>query len=342
MYKYTTYQNVSSERIESAYRIIINHKKSQHSQSYTTMKLYLAAFRSGIKLENGPGDNLYPLDGRTVIIVSELKQFLKVSCCTSNNKKKKDCLYCSKGYDMWTNLPRGFQFLKGDDNKWWYERGRSDREYASVYVDGGSKENKQEAKDEFDLKEGSVLYLRSSIEHRGVDHKWVFNMEFHVVAFAAAAAVGDVSDVTAAPTIAAVQSDLFPSSPASSLLSLDNKKTPTKAEAKSSPSPSSVYSCTPDGGYPIVKRVVVDNNLYSGITSDHLTQAFGLTEEEEKAAYAQQVEEGQAALAGALDGTGFSPVKDLKRKQDNDDDDDGDEDEDEDEDGDGDGDLMRF
>jgi hypothetical protein len=91
-----------------------------------------------------------------------------------------------------------------------------------------------------------------------------------------------------------------------------------------------VYSCTPDGGYPIFKRVVVDNDPYSGITADHLTRAFGLTEEEEEAAYAQQVEEGQAALAVALDGTGFSPVKDLKRKQDDDDDDDGD----------GDGDLM--
>jgi hypothetical protein len=47
-------------------------------------------------------------------------------------------------------------------------------------------------------------------------------------------------------------------------------------------------------------------------------------------ALAQQVEEEKAALAVALDGTGFSPVKVLKRKRENDDDDDGD------------GDLMQF
>ena len=55
-----------------------------------------------------------------------------------------------------------------------------------------------------------------------------------------------------------------------------------------------------------------------------------LTNEEEKAAYAEQVRKGQAALASAIAGTGFSPVKVLKRKRD----DDGDEDED--------GDLIRF
>jgi hypothetical protein len=150
----------------------------------------------------------------------------------------------------------------------------------------------------------------------------MFNMEFHVV-------TDEAVGVTTASKIAAVRSD-FPSSPSASVLSLDNKhKTPTKAEAKtkSGTSPSSVYSCTPDGGYPFVERVVVDNNPYSGITSDHSTQAFGLTEEEEKSAYVQQVEEGQAALAGALDGTGFSPLKKRKRDHDH---------------GDGDEDLMQF
>jgi hypothetical protein len=106
------------------------------------MKLYLAAFRNGVQLENGPGDNLYQLDGLTVIPVSTLKKFLQTCCCTSN-RRKKDCSYCSEGYDMWTNIPRGYEFLNGDNNKWWYEKGRSDREYASVYVDGGLKENKR-------------------------------------------------------------------------------------------------------------------------------------------------------------------------------------------------------
>ena len=280
------------------------------------MKLYFAAYRNGTKLENGPGDNLYPIDGVDAIPVSSLKKFLQTCCCTSNKskKKKKDCLYCSEGYDMWTNIPRGFQFLKGDNNKWWYEKGRSDREYASVYVDGGLVGNKKDPQDEFDLKEGSVLYLRPSIEHRDVDaYEWMVNMEFHVV-------TDEVVGVTNASKIAAVRSDFPPSSPASPALSLDNKyKTPTtKAKAKSGTSPSSMYSCTPDGGYPIVKRVVVDNNPYSGITADHLRQAFGLTDEEKN-----------AALAVELEGTGFSPLKFLKQKHDDDDND-------------NDGDLMQF
>ena len=290
------------------------------------MKLYLAAYRKGVRLNNGPGNNLYPLDGLTAITVSKLKEFLQASCCTSNkNKKKKDCMYCTKGYDMWTNIPRGFQFLKGEKNNWWYEKGRSDREYASVYVDGGLKGNKIDAMDEFELKEGSVLYLRPSIEHRDEEYKWMFNMEFHVV-------TDEAVGVPTASKIAAIRSD-FPSSPSVSVLSLDIKhKTPTKAEAKakSGTSPSSVYSCTPDGGHPFVEwpsveRVVIDNP-YSEITDDHLLQAFGLTDEEKDAAYTQQVKEEKAALAVALYGTGFSPVKNLKWKPDDDDD----------------GDLMRF
>jgi hypothetical protein len=278
------------------------------------MKLYLAAYRKGVKLNNGPGNNLYPLDGLTAITVSKLKEFLQASCCTSNkNKKKKDCMYCTKGYDMWTNIPRGFQFLKGEKNNWWYEKGRSDREYASVYVDGGKKEHKIEATDEFDLKKGSILYLRPSIEHRGVEYKWMANMEFRVVT---EEAVG----VTAASKIVTVRSDLFLSSPAASILSSDFKTpTTTKAKSKCGTSPSSVYSCTPDGGYPIAKRVVDDP--YSGITDDHLRQAFGLTDEEKKLALIQEVEEGKKALAVELEGTGFSPVKILKRKRDDNDDD---------------------
>jgi hypothetical protein len=152
----------------------------------------------------------------------------------------------------------------------------------------------------------------------------MFNMEFHVV-------TDEAVGVATASKIAAIRSDFPPSSPASSALSLDNKhKTPTKTEARSGTSPSSVYSCTPDGGYPFVKRVVIDNP-YSEITDDHLIQAFGLTDEEKDAAYAQQVKEGKAALVVALDGTGFSPVKDLKRKREDDNDDD-----------DGDGDLRQF
>jgi hypothetical protein len=99
-----------------------------------------------------------------------------------------------------TNIPRGFEFLKGDNNKWWYEKGRSDREYASVYVDGGKKEDTKEAKDEFFLEAGSIIFIRPPIEHR--NDKWMVNMEFHVVTDAADA-------ITSAPTIAAVRSDLF-------------------------------------------------------------------------------------------------------------------------------------
>jgi hypothetical protein len=217
---------------------------------------------------------------------------------------------------MWNNLPTGFEFLNGDNNKWWYEKGRSNREYASVYVDGGTIKHKIQPKDEFDLKEGSSLFIRPPIEHRG--EEWMINMEFRVVAVAAVAAVA------AASKIVAVRSDLFISSPASSMLSSDFKSpTTTKAKAKSGTSPSSVYSCSPDGGYPIVKRVVDDP--YSGITDDHLRQAFGLTDEEKREALAQQVEEGKKALAVELKGMGFSP--DLKRKRDDDDDED-DEDED--------------
>ena len=176
------------------------------------MKLYFAAYRNGIKLENGPGDNLYPLDGVNDIPVSSLKKFLQTCCCN----KKKDCLYCSKGYDLWKNLPRGFKFVKGNNNKWCYMKGgRGDREHASVYVNGGEKENKQEADDKFDLKEGSVLYLWPSIEHRfGDDFKYMFNMEFRVVAVADAdaenVAVRDVVAVSSASkTIAAIRSE-FP------------------------------------------------------------------------------------------------------------------------------------
>jgi hypothetical protein len=137
-------------------------------------------------------------------------------------------------------------------------------------------------------------------------------MELRVVAVAAAAAFGDVAAVTAtSKTFAAVQSYHFLPSPASSVMSLDNnRKTTTKAEAKSGTSPSYVYSCTTDGGYPIVNRVI--DNPYSKIIADFLRQAFGLIEEEKKSAFAQQVDEGKAALAVALDGTGISPVKDLR------------------------------
>ena len=40
--------------------------------------------------------------------------------------------------------------------------------------------------------------------------------------------------------------------------------------------------------------------------------------EEKQAAFARQIEEGKAALAVALDETGFSPVKDPRQKQDDD------------------------
>jgi hypothetical protein len=293
------------------------------------MKLYLEAYRNGERLENGPGDNLYPLDGLTVLTVNSLKIFLQTCCCTSNNKKKKKkggcCSYCSKGYDMWNNLPTGFEFLNGDNNKWWYEKGRSNREYASVYVDGGKKEHKKQANEEFLLQEGSSLFFRPPIEHRG--EEWMVNMEFRVVAVAEVAAVAAVA---AASKIIAVRSNHFISSPAVSLLSSDFKTPTTKAKAKaksgSGTSPLSVYSCTPDGGYPIVKGVVIDNP-YSGVTADHLRQAFGLTDEEKKVALAQEVEEGKKALAVELVGMGFSP--DLKRKREEDD-------------GDDDGDLMQF
>ena len=99
-----------------------------------------------------------------------------------------------------------------------------------------------------------------------------------------------------------------------------NTKTTTKAEVNGGTSPSSVYYCIPDGGYPILNRVI--DNPYRGITAGHLRQAFGLIEEEKKAAFARQVEEAKAALAVALDETRFSPVKDPRQKQDDDDDDD--------------------
>jgi hypothetical protein len=67
---------------------------------------------------------------------------------------------------MWNNLPRGFEFLNGDNNIWWYEKGRSDCEYASVYVDGGTMGNKIESSGEFILIEGSSLFIRPPIEHR--------------------------------------------------------------------------------------------------------------------------------------------------------------------------------
>jgi hypothetical protein len=283
------------------------------------MMLYLEAYRNGARLENGPGDNLYPLDGLTVLTVSSLKIFLQTCCCTSNNNNKKKkkkgacCSFCSKGYNMWNNLPQGFEFLKGDNNKWWFEKGRSNREYASVYVDGGTMEHKIQSKDEFELKEGSSLFIRPPIEHR--EEEFMVKMEFRVVTDAVA--VPYVAAVAAASKIA-VRSDLFISSPAASMLSSDfntptTTTTTTKAKAKSGTSPSSVYSCTPDGGHPIIKRVYNDNP-YSGITDDHLRQAFGLTDEEKR-----------EALAVELGGTGFSPLaKDPKRKRDDDSDDDGD------------------
>ena len=55
-----------------------------------------------------------------------------------------------------------------------------------------------------------------------------------------------------------------------------NTKTTTKAEVNSGTSPSSVYYCIPDGGYPILNRVI--DNPYRGITAGHLRQAFGLIE----------------------------------------------------------------
>ena len=75
-----------------------------------------------------------------------------------------------------------------------------------------------------------------------------------------------------------------------------------------------------------------DNNRV--IPADHLRQTFGLIEEEKKTAFAQQVEDGSAALAVALDETGFCPVKDPRQKRDDDDDDD--------DAGGGAGDLMQF
>ena len=106
--------------------------------------------------------------------------------------------------------------------------------------------------------EGSSLFIRSQIDHR--KDEWMVNVEFRVVvvADAAAAAFGDVAAVAAtSKTIAAVRSYLFLPSPVSSGLSFDNKhKTTTKAEAKSGTSPSFVHYCTPDGGYPIVKRAI--------------------------------------------------------------------------------------
>ena len=63
-----------------------------------------------------------------------------------------------------------------------------------------------------------------------------------------------------------------------------NTKTTTKAEVNSGTSPSSVYYCIPDGGYPILNRVI--DNPYRGITAGHLRQAFGLIEKKKKAAFA--------------------------------------------------------
>ena len=91
------------------------------------------------------------------------------------------CPSSKKLYRQWTNLPRGFVFFHHGNNIWSYcnDTRRKNADVASVYVDGGRKENKIQPNERFTLKKGSCLFLRPPMEKR--DDKWMHELEFRVV-----------------------------------------------------------------------------------------------------------------------------------------------------------------
>jgi hypothetical protein len=138
------------------------------------MKLALTCYRTievlGKKETNRLGDEIFPLvDGVEIGVKDELVTVLRNCCCPY---RRKVCQYCI-AYSKF-KIPLTFK-LHFKDNKGMF--GCRNSNHPSIYINGGSLENKLELGKEFEIGVGTIIYMREPGGNRD-DIK----MEFHVVA----------------------------------------------------------------------------------------------------------------------------------------------------------------
>lgn len=189
------------------------------------VKFYLECFRTTNELNGtkvtqrlGNPDRLRLLNnGETQ--VKALMQFLKTSCCPD---RKRRCFYCTRGYDKWRNLPRGFKIhFEEATNEFWHSNSTSSMESASVYINGGTKEHKLAEGNKAVIKDGTKIFFRPEIFQRV--SPYFVNMEFHVKEA--------VAEPETTATVVAARRDPLPSTPTSLILKSSHLLTPAGSAA---------------------------------------------------------------------------------------------------------------
>jgi hypothetical protein len=115
-------------------------------------------------------DEIYPLVDGVEIGVKELRTFLRDCCCP---RTRKVCQYCI-AYGRF-KMQRTFKLHIQGNNRGMFTC--KDEDHPSIYINGGSSEDKLALDKEFVISVGTIIYMREPGGHRD-DVK----MEFHVVA----------------------------------------------------------------------------------------------------------------------------------------------------------------
>ena len=140
------------------------------------MKLALTCHRTSIevwgKTTRLGEDEIYPLVDGAEIAVKELRTFLR-DCCCPRTRTRNVCNYCI-AYGKF-KMKRTFKLHIKGNNKGMFTC--NDDEHPSIYINGGSSNDKLLLKNEFAIGVGTIIYMREPCGN------WDdVKMEFHVVA----------------------------------------------------------------------------------------------------------------------------------------------------------------
>jgi hypothetical protein len=140
------------------------------------MKLALTCHRTTIEVSGEKetvrlgDDEIYPLVDGVEIDVKELRTFLRDCCCP---RTRKVCQYCI-AYGRF-KMQRTFKLHIQGNNRGMFTC--KDEDHPSIYINGGSLEDKLLLGKEFEIGVGTIIYMRAPGGNRN-DIK----MEFHIVA----------------------------------------------------------------------------------------------------------------------------------------------------------------